>query len=269
MAKHLNSKKIKALFRNKIFIAFFIVACFLAMFYLLRSSGKKAESSTYRIALSEEWNSTHLNGREKSFLGLINDLMAEIAQKQNLKFQMLLTSSNNLLSGLDLQQYDAILSGITPTLDNRSKYIHSNTIYLTGPLLVVQANSPIKSLAEMSEKRVGILTGSSVVFNLQHYPDILFTSYNSVMDALTDLEKNQIDGVIIDAVLAHTYISTIFAGKLKVVSSTLTDEGVRLIAKKDARNEELINQFNEGLKKVKDDGTYDTLLNKWRLFTIP
>ena len=63
---------------------------------------------------------------------------------------------------------------------------------------------------------------------------------------------------------AYTFTEALYKGKLQVVSDPITDEGLRLIALKGAEDS-LIEKFDQGLKDLKEDGTYGILLKKWNL----
>ena len=71
--------------------------------------------------------------------------------------------------------------------------------------------------------------------------------------------------MILPALVAYTYIKTFYANRLKVATGPLTVEGLRLIAIKDENGRILIEYFNEGLKALKENGTYDELINNWGL----
>jgi polar amino acid transport system substrate-binding protein len=57
----------------------------------------------------------------------------------------------------------------------------------------------------------------------------------------------------------------LFPGKLKVATPQLIDLGIRLIARKDEQGEHLVEHFNQGLAKVKEEGEYERLFKRWEL----
>lgn len=73
--------------------------------------------------------------------------------------------------------------------------------------------------------------------------------------------------MILNVIPAHEYTKNgIYLNQLKIASKPLTNEGLRLIAKNNSESKKLLEQFNEGLKALKKNGTYNQLLLKWGLF---
>lgn len=259
--------KAKPLYKSKSFI--FTLILFLGLIIgIFRACNHIANTNPlYRIARDGSWSQLLPSEKGVNLLAFSNDLLFNIAKKVNLEFELILINPSNLFPGLDHEQYDGILSSFIAQPSSKEWYIFSDPIYLSGPVLIVQSSENIHSLAEMKGKIIGILTGSSTVFNVEKNPDILITSFDTPLQALSALEKNTIDGVILPLIQAFIYTSGLYEGKLKIVTEPLTNDGVRIIALKNARGSHFIELFNKGLKEVKEDGTFDELLKKWGLFT--
>ena len=118
----------------------------------------------------------------------------------------------------------------------------------------------------MENKDVGILRGASVIFDVEKYPSILFVVFDDPVKGLDALIKGTIDGVIIDVLPAYTYAHVFYQNKIKIATPPLTKKGIRLITRRDKRSEKLYSAFNQGLEKLKKNGFYDSLLDKWGLF---
>ena len=111
---------------------------------------------------------------------------------------------------------------------------------------------------------MGIKRGDSILVD-QTSSGILFIPYDSHLTAFDDLQIKKIEGVILPASAAYTFIKVFYAGRLKVASSPLREEGLRIVAEKSIANHYLIETFNKGLKEAMMDGSYDSLLIKWSL----
>lgn len=70
-----------------------------------------------------------------------------------------------------------------------------------------------------------------------------------------------LDGMILDVIPAYEW-DGIYRDQLKIASKPLTNEGLHLIAKNNSESKRLIEQFNEGLKAMRKNGTYSQLLLK-------
>ncbi|MBC7225554.1 MAG: transporter substrate-binding domain-containing protein, partial [Anaerolineae bacterium] len=87
--------------------------------------------------------------------------------------------------------------------------------------------------------------------------------YDTIDLALLDLVNGNIDAVVVDTPVAADYAlaSETFKGKLKIVGEPFTEEYYGLVVRKGET--ELLNLFNEGLKKIKASGKYDEIYAKW------
>jgi polar amino acid transport system substrate-binding protein len=131
--------------------------------------------------------------------------------------------------------------------------------------LIVNEDSNIDSLREMTGKIMGIESGALQVFNIPEPPDIVIIPYDTAATALENLDQKVIDGVLLDALRAYVWTEGFYAGRLKVVTSPLTDRGLRVVTRNRPEYLQWLNEVNEGLKAVRENGIYDQLLIKWDL----
>lgn len=220
----------------------------------------------FRIARDKTWYPIQLFDKERNMLAFSDDLLTAIARQEKLSFELLSVGTENLFLGLDLGNYDGIFTSLAPDPKTREKYLFSDPFYRIGPVLIVPYASNVASVSDMEGKIIGVRTGSSLVFNIQQYPNILIRSYDNVLLAFMDLEKNVIDGVILDGLTAYIYTSGIFDKRLKIATGPLTDVGLRLIAKHSPLSQQLIEHFNTGLKEIQANGIYTELVLKWGLY---
>lgn len=218
----------------------------------------------YRIARDPTWYPLNLMGKEKNVLAFSNDLMLTIAKRQKVRLELVSVDSGDLFEGLDRKDYNAVLSSLTPNVLNSRQYTFSDPFFLVGPVLVVPSDSKIKSLSEMQNKIIGIRSDAPVALSITKYP-VYYKTYTSMSDAFKDLHMNRIDGMLLPLLQADTYINTFHHSEFKVVGTPLTDEGLRLIARKTALSEYLLDTFDAGLKEIMADGTYSALMKKWGL----
>ncbi len=240
----------------------------IALFWLLLrgcSAGPYLEKKTYQIGRDSAWYPLDLRGREKAVVGFSNDLMDAIGKQEGFKAIVFEVGANALLDGLDIGNYNGVLSSLTPNPMNKKKYAFSDPFYLVGPVLIVREKSTIKSVKEMTGKILGIESGALQVFNIREPSDVVIIPYATAAKALENLDNGVIDGVLLDALKAYVWVEGFYAGRLKVATSPLTDKGLRLITLSRPEYLKWIEEFNEGLKKVRKEGIYEQLIQKWDL----
>lgn len=245
-----------------------IVVVFLALGFLARSCSKRKShpENYFSIAVDPTWYPLDFMGKERNMIAFVSDLLTEIAVSEHVQFHLFTTSRDDLFSGLSRGEFDAIITSSNPDPLLESKNEFSDPFYLTGPVIVVEKKSDIRSFADLGGEMVGIKTGSPIVFRIRDYPAILFRTYPTLREALDNLMDDQIDAVIMDSLPAYGNTETYYTEKLKVVGRPLTDEGLRLMARKDSNSAALIMHFDKGLKDAINNGTYKELAKKWGIY---
>lgn len=221
----------------------------------------------YHIIRSNNWSPLEFFGKEPNMGAFVDELIYEIAVKEKLKISLSASKElgpQGLFRLLDLGEFDAIVVTFSPNKFIKDKYLISDPIYNAGPVLIVLSNSKATSLKDLQGKAIGVKIGSSEVFGIGKEASLLI-SYDSMISALEDLEKNIISGVILDAELAQIYAKGFYKDKIKIATAPLTDLGLRMVAIKSEVNKQLIQKFNEGLSRTETDGVFEKLIEKWGL----
>lgn len=241
----------------------------IALVFIMRACNGPliAKEKLYYIIRSNNWAPLELFGKEPNMGAFVDDLIQEIAANEQLKIHLSVSQNldpQGLFILLDTDQYDAIVTTFSPLSFIKSKYLISDPIYNAGPVLIVPESSDVKSLSDLKGKPIGIKNGSTQAFDLGREASLLI-SYDNMITALDDVEKNIIGGVILEAELAQIYTNGFYKGILKIATAPLTDLGLRLVTKRGEEGQFLIQNFNQGLIKTEKNGTFESLIKKWGL----
>lgn len=270
--------------RLQIIILLLLTVTFLGTLAHILFKKDDLPTKIYRIAIDESWYPLDLFNKDKDLFLFSEEIMQKIATKQKLSIEILPVESENLFAGLDEGDYDAVLSSLMVLEKNATNYVFtsntvlkegtesytfSNSYYLFGPVIVVSASSPIKSVKDLNGMTIGVANEFKPVSYLINNTSINFVyyAYNNVGKLVDDVINQKIDGMILNAIPAYEYTkSPIYQNQLKIVSAPLNREGLRLIVRNTPESKELIVQFNKGLNDLKKNGAYNQLLLKWDLF---
>jgi polar amino acid transport system substrate-binding protein len=219
---------------------------------------------TYRIGMDPSWFPLDTANREANLFAFTNDLLKEIALRGKVRLERVSMSWDNLLDGLKLGRYDAVLTSMKPTIMNAKQYLFSDLILKTGPVLILPIQSEVKGLDELDYKILLVSKGSWILGFMSNYPDIELQFYTYVTDALEDLLKNKAYGTLVPLIPASTYVQDRYFNELKIVANPLLDEGIRLVSNK-GKDTQLLDIFNKAIEEMKKDGSFQKLLEKWSL----
>lgn len=238
----------------------FFVCC-LALLLLSCDAGPK---ETHRIARDPFWFPLDFIGKENAVLAFSDGLIRAIGDEEGFQVSLYAVGWVQLQQVLRQGTVDGILSAIPPTPFFRRSYDFSDVYLHVGPVLVVPVESDAHSLEEMKEKIVGVLTGSPSMIVAAQIPDVVIIDYMEIAIALEECARGEIDGVLLPRLRAYAYVRDFYDEVLHVVTPPLTDEGLRLLVLK-GEKEDLLEEFNDGLKEMHENGTYDKLQEKWGL----
>lgn len=204
-------------------------------------------------------------GKERNAEAFFKDLIFRIAENEGFRVRVITVGSDLAFLGLDARDYDGVISTLSPDARTMRRYAFSDPLYRVGSVLIVRSDSNVHSLNDMEGRIIGIPRESSTFFDIGVYPDLIFYSYDDEIDSLEDLERGQLDGVIMNAWQAYVLTQGLFNGKLRVATDPFTDDGIRVVTLRGSRFASVLPRFDKGLEKLRNDGTFEDLLNKWGL----
>lgn len=243
----------------------FFLSCFLLFgcILCLTSCGKK-KNDVYEIALDPLWYPLNFQDKDNNVLGFSTELLRILSKEEKIFFSLLYGNWDSLLSGLNSNNYQAVLTSLYPYNFNLQQYDFSNLYLPTGPVLVLPIHSPYHSLKEIQGKQIAALSNSSSILLLESHPKILISACDSIGDIINQLQSGQVVGALLPHLIARSYTTGAFQSQFIIASLPLNNEGLRLVTKKN-KNPLLIKRFNQGLDKLKKDGRYEALLVDWKL----
>lgn len=238
------------------------IATFLVLALLLVSC--TAKGKTYRVGIDPSYYPAQLGGKEANIYAFSNELLRAISHEEGVFFETVTMAWDNLIYGLKQKQYEGMLSSMMPRATLKKSYTFSDPFISTGPVLVVRKGMKVSSVNHLKGKEVGVSSLNNEALLIEKYPGVNVHYYTSISEALEEIVADQIDGILIDYLPASSYIRNLYFGQVTVATPPLNDSGLRLISLA-GENQELVEIFNRGIEKIRDNGTYDKLLKKWEL----
>ena len=193
-------------------------------------------------------------------VGFDVDIATEIAKRLNVKLDVVPTKWDVILSRLISDKYDIIMSAM-PITPERSKEISFSDPYIdSDQSIAVKIGSPIKTEADLKDKVIGVwidTPGQMTAEKMTGLKEI--REFDNIQLAFEALETGSIDAII-NYYPINSYMSK-KSGKTVVVQKIITNEKYGIGVKKD--NSQLRLAINNELRKLKEDGTYNTIYKKW------
>jgi ABC-type amino acid transport substrate-binding protein len=191
------------------------------------------------------------------------DLMNEIARRAGFEVRYENVQFDSILRGLDADLFDASISAMSITGEREKQLDFSDPYFDADQALLVESDSRIKAIDDLSEATVGVQAGSTGQLKGEDLHDDgqvgEVRPYRTIGEAFSDLRAGRIDGVIYDLSAAHKKV-TENEGEISYVESIPTGEQYGIAFPKDSV---LVEPVNQALAEMKEDGTYEKLYKKW------
>ena len=189
------------------------------------------------------------------FAGIDVDLMRAIAEKMGLELEVEDMAFESLTQSFG--RIDVIAAGFTIDPTREATCDFSDTYFNATQTVILKADSTIATLEDLKGKKIGVQTGTTGKDKAAEVTDAAnITQYNNGSLAVEALVSGQIDAVIIDQNPAMAYKDQ-HGDSLKL----LDEEEYALAVKKG--NKELLEAINQALKELKENGTFDQIVEKY------
>jgi polar amino acid transport system substrate-binding protein len=216
------------------------------------------------IATDATWPPMEMMNERKVIEGFDIDLMTAAAKAGGFSVEFKNTAWDGIFAGLDVGEYDAVISSVTIT-DERKKTMDFSVPYINaGQVLVVRSDMKnMTKLSDLEGKSAGAQIGTTGAFEIEKNKKINLRTYDELGLAMEDLVNKRIDGIVCDSPTAANYAlqNANYKSKLKIATKPFTQEYYGVVIKKG--NTEIIELINGGLNKILKTKTYSDLENKW------
>lgn len=201
--------------------------------------------------------------QDGKYVGFDQDLLAELAKEAGFKYEISPMDFGALIPALQTSNIDLAITSIFMT-EARKKVVDFSDVYYTSALgiLVGANNTTIASGEDLAGKKVASVTGSAATTWLkENAPTAEVTLFPQVTNMFMELQAGRAEAVVYDYPFLAYYAQTEGGGTVKVLEKPV-GEGIP-VGIAFPQGSELVGQVNEALKKVRADGRYDAIYEKW------
>lgn len=224
-------------------------------------------ASSVIVAHDTNFKPFEFKNTKGEYVGFDIELWDAIAKKANIDYKFQPMDFNGIVPGLQTNQIDVGIAGMTIT-DARAKVIaFSDAYYDSGVQIIVRAdNISINSIDDLAGKIISTKLGTSSEIFAKNFGKAAKVKLFPNNDAMfMELLTNGADAVIFDLPVVQDFATTAGKGKVKLAGPLYEGQSYGIGFPKGSP---LTDKVNAALKALKADGTYDALYTKW-LGTAP
>lgn len=201
--------------------------------------------------------------KKDNIVGFDIDLAKEVTKRMGIKLKLQPINWNSKEQELNTEKVDCLWNGVTYSKARAKEMLCSESYMDNHQVLIVPANSKIKSLKDITkDTEVGIQSGSTAADAADSVKELKNSKIKLLADnvqILNDLGHG-LDAAVMDEVVAKYYTKK-DAGKYKVLEDSVAKEKYVIGFRKD--DKALCNEVVKQLKAMAKDGTLKKISEKW------
>ncbi|MFC4625847.1 ABC transporter substrate-binding protein [Daeguia caeni] len=225
-----------------------------------------------RIASEGAYPPFNYMNSEGQLVGFDLDIANALCEAMEAKCTIVANDWDGMIPGLQANKFDAVIASMAITDERKQQVAFSDRYYTTPLSVVVPKDSPITSLepSAFEGKTVGAQAGTTQ----GNYADDVYGKagadvrlYPTADEANADLESGRLDAIAADKFLAADWLKKQGAECCKFLGDIPGSETEIAVALRQG-DDDLREQFNAAIKKIRENGTYDTIRKKYFDFDI-
>ncbi|WP_182187659.1 basic amino acid ABC transporter substrate-binding protein [Pectinatus frisingensis] len=226
------------------------------------ASGSGGEK-VLKVATSADFAPFEFQGEnDTDYQGFDMDLIRAIGKEMGTKVEINNISFDGLIPALQTGNIDAVITGMSINEEREKEVAFSDPYYESGLTIIVKAdNNSINSFNDLQGKKIAVQIGTTGAEEAKKIPNAQVKELNSSADTFLELKAGNVDAVVNDKPVNAYYMTKNSDNSVKRVGEQLTSENYGIAVKKD--NTKLVQEINDALKKLKENGEYNKIYKKW------
>lgn len=249
---------------KKLFSLFLVLTGLITAGLMAQQQPEQAQASkTYVIDTDVTFPPFVYANDKNKYVGIDMELIRAIAKEEGFKVKIRPIGFNAAIQSVSSGQADGMIAGMTITDERKEKFDFSTPYYSSGLVMAVSPKSKIKALTDLKGQKVAVKTGTAGADYANSIKDrygFTTVTFDDSDNMYNDVKNGNSAACFEDSAVLSYGVKTGLA--LKIVTKP-TNPGSYGFAVKKGHNQKLLKMFNEGLAKLKKNGKYDQIINKY------
>ncbi|MGB3435574.1 transporter substrate-binding domain-containing protein [Achromobacter sp.] len=188
------------------------------------------------------------------------ELVEALAGAMGKKVEWIDIDFKGLIPALQAGRADIAVSAIYITPE-RAKVVDFTDPYYAGGLVVMtKKDGPVKTLKDLDGRKVSVQVGTkSVNYLKEHYPSVQRVEVEKNQEMFNLVQIGRAEAAVTGKPAAKLFAQS--TTDLTVLNDQITTEDYGIAVPKN--KPELTRELNAALQKLKADGSYQAIVNKW------
>ena len=200
------------------------------------------------------------------YKGIDVEILEAVAKEENFDYDLKPMDFNGIIPGITSNQLDGAISAMTITDERKQTLDFSDGYFVSGLSIVANKdNNSINSISDLNGKSVSVKKGTAGAKFAEDNEAKYGLKLNYFEDSpsmFQAVENGNDDFLLEDYPVIAYKIKVDGDSKLKIVGDKLDTVDYGFAVKK-GENTDLLSKFNDGLKKIKENGKYDQIVGQY------
>lgn len=195
------------------------------------------------------------------YIGIDIDIADYIAEKLGVEMEIQDMQFSALVPTLQSGRADLIISGISPTDERLEVLDFSDSYYYPMNAIICAEGAGYETLDTLGDKKIGVSMGTSYAEVAASVEGAEVVEMDSTPLVVQDIMNGRCDAGIFDATQAAVFVQENEGLEMHIIESEITRADSFAIAL--PKDSEYVEQINEILAEMMEDGTFHDILVKY------
>lgn len=227
-----------------------------------------SDGKVYKIACDQAYAPFSIQADDGTYYGIDVEILDAVSKIEGFEYELCPMDFSGIIPALTSGTIDGSIAGMNITEERKESVDFSDGYYESGSSLVVnKEDDSISSFEDLSGKVAACKEGTTGQIWCEDHADeygFTVTTYPDSVSMMMAVSNNQADFLIEDYPVISYQIAIGEQENLKVAIDAIEEAPQNGFAVKKGENAELLAMFNDGLAKIREDGTYDEIVNKYK-----
>lgn len=229
-----------------------------------KSEDSSAEAKKYIIATDTAFAPFEFTDASNKFVGIDVEILEAIAKDQGFEYDLNSLGFDAATLAVEAGQADGVIAGMSITDERKAKFDFSEAYYEADVTMAVAADSDVASYEDLAGKKVAIKTGT----NGADFAKSIAEQYGFEVTEFADSPTMYQDVIVGNTVACFedypVMVYNILQGAKLQMPGDIKEAGSSYgFAVSKDKNAELLEMFNKGLANIKENGTYDKIIDTY------
>lgn len=246
----------------------------IAALLVLGAAAGHAEARQIRIGTEAAYPPFAMVTPDGELAGFDIDIARALCAAADVECEIVNHSFDGLIPGLNAKQFDAIIASMAITDERRKVVDFTDKYYVSPGRFVARKDAGFEISPAGLQGKVACVQGASIheSYFRDSFPDVETRTYGTQQEAILDLIAGRCDVLLGEALsLGTDLLQTPEGADFAYIGPSVSDprwygEGAGIAVRKG--DSELVALFNAAIRKIRADGTYARINDKYFDFDI-